>query len=402
MPCWLNRANLLVLGWCVYTSQGILFPKGTLFTQLLLIVLLLVSFYHCFIVNTRYKLPPYFWGLNVLLIMFFIYGIYLMIGGYNPADYSKPVDSFNYLKGILISLMPIYSFYVLSKENLLTEKKIQAWVVVFFILAIGNYYQNERELLLKAMMLHSSQEEFTNNSGYLFVTLMAACIFFSNRKIIQYAMLAVCILFIIMAMKRGAILVGCICLLYYLWHSLRSSSFKGKVTVFILAMLLCLFAFYIVQDKMNNSPYFQKRVENTFEGNGSGRDVLYGTFANYFWNDATPLQFIFGSGANATLKISTNYAHNDWLEIAINQGLLGILLYLLYWICFAKTAFNKNLPSDARLCLQLSFISYFLETFFSMSYGSMPVCGTFLLGYSLAQGGRNEQVAYSFQIVERK
>lgn len=402
MPCWLNRANLLILGWCIYTSQGIFFPVGTLFSQLLVVALLLISFYHCFIANSCYKLPSYFIGLNALLVVFCVYGIYLIIGGYNISDYIISVKASDYLKQILISLMPIYSFYVLSKEKIIDEKLVRFWIVFFVVHSIFNYYHAEQVALLKALMDRSSQEEFTNNTGYLFASLIAAVAYLSNQKFIRYALLAVCILFIIMAMKRGAILVGCICLLYYLWHSLKNSSFKEKITVLLLTMLLCFFAFHIIQDKINNSPYFQKRVEDTFDGNSSGRDILYGTFANYFWNDATPLQFIFGSGANATLKITKHYAHNDWLEIAINQGLLGILLYLLYWICFAKTAFNKNLPSDARLCLQLSFISYSLETFFSMSYGCMPVCGTFLLGYSLAQGGCNEQVAYRVQIVERK
>ena len=390
----LNKFDIYTLVWCLYCFQSIFLPKGTFLTQLLIVVLLLISFYHCFIVNTRYKLPPYFWGLNVLLIMFFIYGIYLMIGGYNPADYSKPVDSFNYLKEILISLMPIYSFYVLSKENLLTEKKLQAWVVVFFILAIGNYYQNERDLLLQAMLQHSSQEEFTNNVGYLFVSLIAACVYFSNRKILQYALLSICIIFIIMAMKRGAILIGFLCLFYFFWISLKNSSLKNKVVIIFSLFLFCVFTFNIVQKKMGDSSYFQKRVDDTLDGNSSGRDILYGTFLYYFWNETTPLQFVFGSGANTTLKITKHYAHNDWLEIAINQGLFGVVLYIIYWVCFVKTAYNRGLSKKARECLQISLICYFLETFFSMSYGSMPICGTFVMGYSLAQGENNEQIIY--------
>lgn len=394
MPAWINKASICILAWCIYDFQGLLLPKGTLFSQLLLIVLILVSLYYMFVANTRYKLPKYFWGLNVLIFMFTIYGVYLMIG-YNPYDYSKQVESSSYLKGIYISLLPIYTFFVFFKEKLISLRMIYFWVVVFFALATGEYYDNQKQMLVAAMLSGSKIEEFTNNAGYVFLALMPACTFFYKKSIIQYIGLAYCMIFLFMGMKRGALLIGIICLLWILWNNLKVSNMKKKIAIMFFSLVLCIMGNQFVEKKMENSVYFQKRVEDTMEGNTSRRDDLYMTFANYYLKDASPMQFLFGSGANATLKVSYNYAHNDWLEIAVNQGLLGLMVYLFYWFLFLRECFSKFYTRHAKLALQLVFIIYFMQTIFSMSYGAMVLFASLVLGYSLSQEVENEQIVYS-------
>lgn len=395
MPNWLNKANAYLFAWCIYCTQGILFPKGTLFTQLLIAVLLLVSLYYIFVANTQYKVPVYFVGLNILLAMFFVYGTYLMVGGYDAADYAKQVDSFSYLKGILISLAPIYPFYVFSKQGLVSEKFLEICFFVLFGVTIANYYQNYQEQLYMALLIGSNAEEFTNNVGYEFLSLIPFCVFFSKRPVLQYVALGSCMVFLFMAMKRGAIIIGVLCIIWFIWNNLRNASFKKKLGIMALSTALSFFGYLYVEKQMQESLYFQKRVENTLEGNSSGRDKLYGRFIDYFWGETTPLQFAIGSGANATLKVSYNYAHNDWLEIAVNQGVLGIIIYILYWGLFAKEILSNHYPPREKIALQLLFIIYFMKTFFSMSYEDMTIPATFILGYCLAQERKNEQIIYS-------
>ena len=87
-----------------------------------------------------------------------------------------------------------------------------------------------------------------------------------------------------------------------------------------------------------------------------------------------------------------NYAHNDWLEIAVNQGVLGIMIYILYWILFAKESLSKCYDPQIKMALQLLFIIYFMKTIISMSYYDMTIPATFALGYYLAQEKKNEQI----------
>ena len=391
----LNIAKIYIIAWCVYYSQGIFFSEGSLFTRLLVAVLLCISLYYVFIANTRYKLPFYFWGLNILLGMFSVYGIYLMIGGYNPTEYAVSVPSFYYLKNILISLTPIYTFYVFSKEGLINEKILGFLFVVLFGCAVANYYHNYQKQLYMALLMGSNAEEFTNNAGYGFLALIPFCAFINKRPILQYIALGSCLVFLFMAMKRGAIIIGVLCAIWLMWNNLRDASIKKKIGVLTLSMALCFIGYLFVENKMQESFYFQKRIEDTLEGNSSGRDKLYVRFVDYFMNEATPLQFAVGSGANATLKVGKKYAHNDWLEIAVNQGILGLLIYILYWGLFAKEILSKHYAPREKIALQMLFIIYFMKTIFSMSYNDMSIGATMMLGYCLAKEDENEQIIYS-------
>ncbi len=391
---WLNKANVYILAWCIYSTQGILFPQGTLFTQLLLVVLLGVSLYYLFIANTRYKLPLFFYGLNTLLGILFVYGIYLILCGYNSGDYAKPVPSFNYLQHILISLVPIYPLYVFCKEGLINEKNIRILFFILFVITVGNYYKQQKEMLYMALLKGSNVDEFTNNMGYGFVKLIPFCVFLYKRPILQYIALGACMVFIFMAMKRGAILIGVICIAWIMWSNLTNASFGRKIVIMALSVALSFVGYLFVEKQMQESRYFLKRYENTLDGNSSGRDLLYEEFASYFWNETTPLQFVMGSGANATLKVSNNYAHNDWLEIVVNQGVLGIVVYIFYWILFLKTVLSKLFSSRERFVLQLILLTFFMESLFSMSYTSMGYVTMLIMGYCLAQEAKNEQVNY--------
>lgn len=370
----------------MYSFQDLFMSKGTVFTQLLIAVLLAYSMYSVFIVNTRYRLmkPLFFSGLNALLFLFTIYGLFYIVCGGRP----------EYLKSIYKSLLPIYSFYVLWRENAISERNTYFWMAIFFLLSTIQYYHHYQEQLVMAVLLGSSAEEFTNNMGYIFLSLIPLCVFLYKKPLIQYIAIGYCIVFILMSMKRGSILIGVLCLVCFLLHNMKIPSVKKKITFVCLSLFLVVLGMLFVQKQMNESLYFQKRVENTLDGNSSGRDIIYGTAVNYFWNETSPLQFVFGSGAEATLNVMHSFAHNDWLEIAINQGFLGIIIFAFYWIVFAKECLSKNYSNKEKLTLQLLFIICFMKTLFSMSYNNMTFIECFILGYSLSQEKKNEQVVY--------
>lgn len=390
---WLDKTTAYILAWGIYYCQGVFLPKGSILSQLLLFALLFISLYYTYVANMRYRLPTYFIGLNILVAMFTIYGVYLMIQ-YNPADYNLVRDPFIYLKKIYISLLPIYAFYVFFKEKNVVDGKLYVWILIFFVFSTLQYFQLQKELIISAILQGSNATEFTNNMGYLFLSLIPVCIFLYKKPLVQYIALGCCMVFILLGMKRGAVIIGAICLICLLWNNFKNANIRKKFGVLLLSVILCTVGFLLVQHLMNDSLYFQKRVEQTREGYSSGRDKIYGVFLDYFLDKTTPLQFAFGSGADATLKVSDSYAHNDWLEIAVNQGVLGIMVYLLYWFLFVRECLSKAYNNQAKLALQLLFAICFLKTLFSMTYYSMSTSTTFILGYCLAQEKKNEQVIY--------
>lgn len=377
---------IYALGWSVYFLQGGFFPQGTLITKIICLLFLLWSFYHFVQVNLNCKLPKYFIGLNILLGLFFLYGMLALF------DVTTHPLAEEYLKRILVSVLPIYSFFFFTKRGYLVEKSIPLLVIVFFAFSIINFYGRMHSQILVSA---GSEVDFTNNSGYLFLPLIAVTTLLKGNKILQYALLSVSLAFSILSSKRGAIIICVICLIWFVINDLRGKNIKQKVCVFLFFFIVALFGYSFMDKHMSESYAFQRKLQELEDGRGSGREDLYPIFLDYQWYGTTPLQFIFGSGASATLDVASSYAHNDWLEIAVNQGLLGVLIYLLYWIMFYREAFIKKNNPTMKLALQLVFIDYFMRTFFSMSYEAMTTSATFVLGYCLARENENEQIIKS-------
>ena len=385
-PAKLNRCDWFIIVWVLYYLQGVLYSSGGAISIGLLGINLLVS------INCAIKIwkmpnnPPYIKGLNLLVLMFTIYGFALILMSPSTIYYSMSglsMASYNYIKSIYLSILPIYAFYYFSLKGYLTAERLRWWAVVFCISCVMSYYIYMQRAMEALLAIGSSREEITNNAGYLFLSLIPIWVFFRKKPLLQYAGLAFCMAFILMGMKRGAILIGCVVVLYLIWQIIRNAKGKQRFIVILLTAALAVAGVYFVIDLMTSSDYFIQRIEDSKEGNSSNRDILYSFFWTYFTEKTDVLHYLFGRGANGTLEIFEGYAHNDWLELAINQGLLGIMVYIIYWKNLYKT-WRQSTNIEAKTILALVGIIYFAKTLFSMSYGDMTYVCTSVLGYALA------------------
>lgn len=390
----INVCHIYLLVVLLCAVDGWLYSSGGFLAQGLQYVLILMSLYYMVYANVYYKLPLYFKALNVLLVMFTIYGFLLLKSGEQlfVMVNMNEVANTRYLKLIYKSLLPIYAFYVFAQKGLLTEQTMKFMFFVFLALSIRSFFKSEEAMLRKALEKGSSAEEFTNNVAYTFVGLLPALVLFHKKPLIQYLCLAVCGYFIISGMKRGAMLSGGVCLVWFLVSNLREAPRNRRWIIAVVSLIVIAVGFYFIQYMMETSAYFQYRIAQTQAGESSSRDMLYATFYNHFIHEDNPFRFLFGYGANATLKIGENFAHNDWLEIAINNGLLGLVIYLVYWICFFVTWRKTKEQPQAFMALGMSQIILFLATLFSMSYDSVSRCSAMVLGYYLAMYDMEEDL----------
>ena len=368
--------------------QGVLYPKGSIISQVLLAIILLLSMKAMIDVNRMNNKPIYFKGLNIMVGMFTFYGLLLFVtdgtivkglGGFET-------QSMNYLKSAYMSLLPIYVSFIYTVTGRLTLKHLQFWAILFICIAVTEYFEQQQEALVAALERGSTREEFTNNAGYILMSLIPLMMVYDRKPIYQLTGLGICAYFVIIAMKRGAVLVAIIALMMFVWYKLKSVSGIKKTLVVLCIGVGFLLITRFVQEMMSSSDFFYARVQSTFEGDTSNRDLLYADFWNHFAQKASVLEMLFGGGGYNTIKVSFNYAHNDWLEILTNNGVLGILLFITYWIYFYKTTRMTSLCNETRFCLLLVFSMYLLRTLFSMSIANMNVYITSILGFALADG----------------
>ena len=378
----LSSCDFFLLAWVLYYLQGIVYSEGGIISLAILGANLLISAICMFKVMQWRDKPIYFKGLNMLMLLFTIYGFMLVF--LNPSTLYYPISgtsmkSYNYIKSIYLSLLPIYPFYYYTKKGFLTAKRLRIWGVIFLASVTLSYIRTQREAL-EALI---NVDETTNNSGYLFLSCLPLLVLYRKKPLIQFACLAFVIAFIVMGMKRGAIAIGLISAIYFMWHAIKNSTGKTRFLFLMLSVSMCVGAVFFFIHQMYSSDYMMKRLEDTLEGNSSGRDSLYSFFWKYFTEDASFIHYLMGRGANGTLDIYYNYAHNDWLEIAVNQGLLGLVVYAFYWLGFFKTwKCAKNI--DAKTIIALTILIFFAKTMFSMSYADMTYVSTSVLGYALA------------------
>ncbi len=376
----INICNLYLFFWLIYALHwsNAMYPAVESISNLILGFNMMISLWCSWQALRNYSLPNIFRAINLLVIVFIFYGIFYILFGPDQYHAGVPVKRGTYLVSVLRSFLPIYVFYVFTVKGLLTENVIRFWALAF-----GGIYFVCYSRALYFRSLISTNLEFVNNTGYLFAVILPCVFFFRKHTVIQLAYVGTCFFFVIMAMKRGAILTALCVIALFFKDKFHSAKKFQKLYVGILLLCAAAWAYSFVSERMMDSDAFQRRIEQTKEGNTSHRDVLARDFLNYYFNVANPIQQIIGSGADATLTASDNWAHNDWLEMLICQGLFGVCIYLYFWIAFFREWRSTEYPL-ARNVIGAVFVVYLLRTFFSMTYSMMLTPATMCLGYSLA------------------
>lgn len=373
---------LLSIGYSIFSNV----LPGTRMSQLFLFLFLGFSCYYAIKCLLMKGHPAYIKLLFVLLITFTIYGCAYLFGSKSyvitEGGLYETVPKIQYLKNIYKSLLPIVAFYYFSCRGYITEKWIRNVSLLLLILAIFLFYWR---LHIFVVADEFGRTELTNNFGYSFVALIPFLYFWREKPYIQILCCFILLLFIIWSMKRGAILTGGICLIYFICDSYKRAHGNKKVAVVLLSIAGIIIAGNYILDYISSSDYAQKRIQQTLDGDSSSRDQLYSTSIQYILSRTNFWEFLFGTGPDSSIEILGNYAHNDWFEIAINQGLFGLILYLFYFVAFMRTClYGKTFAYYEKSILGTCFIICFMSTLFSMSYCSVDISLAVCVGYVMS------------------
>jgi len=387
-----------VVLWCLYYMQGLLFEENSNASQIILVILLVFSGYYYYKLFSKKKdiKIQYIRTVNVLFLFFLLYGvIYFMSGkNYVISRSGTVVQSFGFVKQILISYFPLFTVYYFCKRKLISKDDLKIWIILFLVTSIVLFYVERINAIRMAIEMNLTRSEFVNNSAYFFVAIIPILILWEKKPTIQYALFFVCIAFILLTMKRGAIVCGGIASLLFINHTVLSKRKKNKVGIIGLTMILIFLIYYFVSDLLVNSNLFSERINETLAGNTSGRDVIYTDLIRHIFDRDNPLYLLVGEGANATLLYAENYAHNDWLEIAICEGFIGVIIYALYWKVFYKTMIFFKGGNMNYFVIKSYFIILFVSSFFSMSFNAVPIFTSISLGAFMAFAEHEKKVEY--------
>src|SRR5690606_18381472 len=149
--------------------------------------------------------------------------------------------------------------------------------------------------------------------------------------------------FVILGSKRGALLILLIGILFFLiYQVLKVEPKKRLISLFVTGLFSAVVGYISYLFYLSNE-FFVNRWQEVEEG-GSGRDLIYSNIFNSWYNSDNILNFLFGYGFMTSVQYSgsNHLAHNDWLEVLINFGFFGFLVYFLLIISLFIFVFDKN------------------------------------------------------------
>lgn len=391
----MKRDRMVVWGytvlWMLYSIQG-LFPfLFKHFFVLLTFFLIAVSMGYALYCHRPYvwrvheeTLPVVLLFLDLLLLLITIYNLFYIFDPHTSLLIKSDEDDFTPLKRLYGTMLPLYFYYYYAHKGVIDEAMLRRFFHLFFIFILVKIYANylcQFELIKSGM---------TQDAGYDVVILFPMILSFRKNRflVIPFLLFFLCFSLTIFSMKRGAILIASISFfIFFLMMIKENASKRLKIISFMLALFILMSMITIVF--YEESGFFQIRVEKTLEGNLSKRDEIWGILIRHFVENMDDTQSLFGVGANTTYSITRlELAHNDWLQMIVEYGMIGMLLYALFFFSFIKKCFDMRKVSPYAFSLSMMLLVNMVVRMcthrFIFDLESSPFAYMMLMGFLLS------------------
>lgn len=393
MRKYLNPSTLYLFCWVILAFLPYVF-FSTKIILALLTYFSITGIYYTFVLITRYKVPIYFKFLFSFVFILSLYGLGLFVVGEDVywQALAQYVEKYYYLLWLLTSMLSSVPIYVFANRGWIGDKEMK---VVFFVLLVSciyAYYGSLHFQLQQAAMAGSKRTDFTITCVYSFLSILPLIALFKKKILLQFALMCIIFIYCVLGAKRGPAVLAGISSFFIIFSMFKQSGIWKRVIILSIALICFVGLYELISFKMESSSYFSLRVEQTLQGETSGREEYARNVLDYYLNNTSNKEFLFGIGAQGTLSVNSSYAHNDWLGILLEQGILGCLLYLLYWIGFVVSWLKSWRNSECFLVLGLLILIGFGKTLISMYY--LPITAEMItssgffaitLGYYLAK-----------------
>ena len=356
----ISKLYLIII--LLYQSQGLFYDSGSILSRLLMFIWLFLSLIYAFRLFMTSKTNSIDILIGLFVIMHTLYWTFspkILLGDYGESK------TYMVFKDILTVQLSYFPFRYFTYKKYITKREIQWFSLILLFILIPQFFRHQAELMLIA-----DSENVTNNDSYFFVALIPLfTVFFSNKKIMFPAFI-VCVTFVLLGAKRGAILCMifvCLAFFYYLLKLMkRKSTFLGILLVFLFIGVIIT----VCSSIFENNEYLQMRLYETQENNTSGRDVIYSTLFTYCMGRTNFVEAIFGEGFMYTINIAGITAHQDWLELWTNNGFLGLIIYFSIFIAIFRyfIKYKKFMPFESRAMYIGASSVWLLKSVYSMGY----------------------------------
>lgn len=376
--------DFLLLLVAVYFAQGAFYEAGSVVSKLsLLLVLLISSFYLVRLLTIKSKKDLFYYAWAALLFLNFVG--FIFEGNFSGIHFSQ-------IRNILTAFLPFFPFYYFAYKGDLSKEHLLRFFMLLIPIAIAGFYSSRSSMLLESI---GDSENIVTNTAYFFVALIPYVFLWGKHKVLSVLNLLLLLFFIVQGAKRGALIVGVAGALVFIYYLLSNVDSKKRMQSFLITLVGVLLLMMFAYNFYLSNEFLISRMSNLTDG-GSGRDLIYFNLINNWYDSNSIINHLFGFGFVSTVKYSGtgHLAHNDWLELLTNFGLLGVFIYFFAFYSATRFILNKKIERKSRLIMLAIVLIWFLKTIFSMYYtASGTILPSVLMGFLFGMNQRSKRLS---------
>ena len=373
-----------------------------IFDYIIYVIIGILTFVKCFAVS-KGEIQDYcaygIFSLSSIYIFFNIYRIkaddlialiiiYLLSLFLSAIYLTSFLNFSNFLNSLLFPLI-FLSSYIFFQNN------PKSFIFLKYIGLIGVVLSYFNLLRLSAEININTTNALQSNAGNTLVAFLPFVILWKN-KIIKYSLLTLIFLGCLIALKRsGFIIFLLVIFAYFSMQKQKKFIFNSIVALII----VCVFGFVILPNIEFAQPLIE-RLLNLSEDGGSGRDslALLGLKLQF---ESTYYEWILGHGylgfshdLEAMGKFFT-CAHNDFIEILYDAGIISLILFLFILLKMIKISKDMYVKRNTYMLPFIScFIVFLCANMFVCSFVHfwyyLPMYCVFGASYSLSKYSKHE------------
>lgn len=340
-----------------------------------------------------------------------------IIQSFSSVSIPRPIEiSWLYAFVIILSIL-IFPNEELTINNII---KNTSWIVMFymgylwsqrkfgtkFAFRIILYFVIPLSFYLNFRILSNTEIggfDHSYRDAIFTIAVLSPFSLFVKRKPLRITLIIISLILILLSAKRSVIIGSFVGIIAYTAKLFKDDKQKGRVTLIVLTLILIGI---IIFPLMNLNLEIFSYTISRFDESSNGRDtILSDILASFGKSDI--LQQLFGHGSLSTMSITGKGAHNDFVEVLYDYGLVAVIifiwLYVLLFIKGIKAYFgtNRNVEMAAIYLYNLSiFITLGMFNCFISSPRTFSIT-MFIFGFLLGTNTLGEKGTYNVNYIRQ-
>lgn len=191
-----------------------------------------------------------------------------------------------------------------------------AFVGISLLIAVFLYYYYSKGFL---------ENQKSSDMVFCLIVYIPLLFLFDGKKILKIVAIALFSVICFLSLKRSIVL-GLTLFMIVLFLLEGNKKIITKWYFWLIVIAVIYVGSYLI-DTVGN--LLDARFHE--ESGGSGRDLIYANIFHRFSNSEF-FQLLFGHGFMSVIKINGALAHNDFLQLLYDGGLIAIVFYLSMWV----------------------------------------------------------------------